>query len=65
MAKLVLSRAMGERVVLELPSGGLVTITPLRLHRDRKKVQFGIEADATVRIYREEVYPGELPPKEA
>lgn len=60
---LVLGRKLGEKVMLDLPSGERVTLTVVDI--DRGKVRIGIAAPPAVAIYRQELLPNPWPPKEA
>lgn len=51
---MVLSRKLGERVVIRLPDGGLVVVKVLE--RDRGRVSLGVEAPHDCAINREEVH---------
>ena len=59
---LVLSRKVGERIVLTLPGGSEIWLSLLAIDRSRGYVRLGLEAPADVVISREELLlrrPGE------
>ena len=57
---LVLSRWVGEKIILNPGSPDQITITVTEIDR-RGKCRLGIEAPQSYRIFREEIVPG-LPP---
>jgi carbon storage regulator len=55
MAMLVLSRKLGEKVVI----GEGIVLTVVKV--DRNQVRLGIEAPKDVQVYREEIAPSRRP----
>ena len=53
---LILDRAQGEDIILDLPDGKQIKVTLLPQNKGSKKQRIGIEADNDVKIYRNEVY---------
>lgn len=51
---LVLTRRPGEEIVIRLPSGELVRFAVTEINRQNVKI--GIEADATNKVWRLEIY---------
>jgi carbon storage regulator len=56
MAMLVLSRKLGERIVI----GENIRITVVKI--DRNQIRIGIEAPGEVPVYREEIAPERFSP---
>jgi carbon storage regulator CsrA len=52
---LVLSRKLGERILLFVPGVGTIAVSPVRMRAD--KVRLGIDAPQGVTILREELDP--------
>ena len=60
---LVLSRKLGEKIVLINPITKTVIASITLVDVDRNKVRLGIEADkTTVGVFREEILPSEYIP---
>lgn len=51
---LVLSRKLGEKIIIQSASGPVV-VTVVKI--DRNQTRLGIEAPIDVRVYREEIAP--------
>lgn len=51
---LVLSRKLGEKIIIQSASGPVV-VTVVKI--DRNQTRLGIEAPTEVRVYREEIAP--------
>ena len=54
---LVLTRKVGERVLIDL---GDTVIAVLTIGADRDKLRIGIEGPQTVRVWREEIAPEDV-----
>lgn len=52
---LVLSRKLGERIILDVPDQKPIVVTVVEI--DRGKIKIGFDADRTVIISREELLP--------
>jgi carbon storage regulator len=50
---LVLSRLKGEQIEITLPTGEIILITVVEIHRGR--VRIGVKAPRTIRVHRMEV----------
>lgn len=62
---LVLSRMVDERIIIPLGNGELIAITVLRIAKNKKQIQLGIDAPEKYRIYREEILRKEVGPQNA
>jgi carbon storage regulator len=54
MSMLVLSRKLGEKIVI----GGNIRITVVKI--DRNQIRIGIEAPGEIPVYREEIAPNRI-----
>ncbi len=57
---LVLSRKLGEKIIIQSASGPVV-VTVVKI--DRNQTRLGIEAPIDVRVFREEIAPAPLAEK--
>ena len=56
---LVLTRFVGERIILDYP-GGQIVLTTCEIRSRGQRVRLGLDAPQEVKINREEVYEGEI-----